>query len=396
VPGHLVEGSLVPLRSLVSHTVGKTSRTVRFVAGGTALAAVVGGTVAFSALDKDVVVDADGHRTQASAFGGTVADVLEDQGITVGEHDIVSPAPGTGLSDGQTIVVRYGRRLTLTVDGETKSYWTTAQTVDAALSDLDVRADGAKLSASRSEPLGRQGLALDVTTPKDVTVVADGKTTPLTSTATDVAGLLAEAGVTVRDGDEVSVPVTDRVTAGLGVTVVRVDRSSSTETVALPHGSRTEQTDTLFQGERKVVTAGVDGSKTVTYADVFRDGVRSQHDVTGEVVDLAPVEEVVQVGTKARPAPVAVPKAAASAGAPATSDGLNWAALAKCESGGNPSIVSSNGKYHGLYQFSVSTWQAVGGSGLPSQASAAEQTQRAQILYQRSGAGQWPVCGKKL
>ncbi len=175
-----------------------TSRTVRLVAGGTCLAAVVGGTVAFTALDKDVVIDADGQRTQASAFGGTVGDVLADKGITVGEHDIVAPAANTQLQDGQTIVVRYGRELTLTVDGQTKTYWTTAQTVDAALADLDVRADGAKLSASRSEPLGRQGLSLDVTTPKAVTLVADGQTRQLTSTGADVNALLAEAGVTMR------------------------------------------------------------------------------------------------------------------------------------------------------------------------------------------------------
>ena len=390
----------------LASAVRRSSRTVRIAAGGTCLAAVVGGTGAFTAFDKDVVIAADGARTQASAFGGTVADVLEKQGITVGEHDLVAPAATTDVSDGQTIVVRYGRQLTLTVDGQTKTYWTTAQTVDAALSDLDVRADGAKLSASRSEPLGRAGLALDVTTPKAVTVLADGQTKNLTSTAADVNGLLAEAGVTMRPGDEMSNAGADALSAGMVVTVVRVDRSASTETVAIAHGSRTENTDALFTGEKKVVTPGVDGSKTVSYADVFRDGVRSQHDVTGEVVDAAPVEEVVQVGTKAKPKPVPV---AAPAAAPSSSsssggggsvggsaDGLNWGALARCESGGNPSIVSSNGKYHGLYQFSVSTWKAVGGSGLPSQASAGEQTYRAKLLYQRSGAGQWPVCGKNL
>lgn len=376
-----------------------TSRTVRLVAGGTCLAAVVGGTVAFTALDKDVVIDADGQRTQASAFGGTVGDVLADQGITVGAHDIVAPAANTQLQDGQTIVVRYGRQLTLTVDGETKTYWTTAQTVDAALADLDVRADGAKLSASRSEPLGRQGLSLDVTTPKAVTLVADGQTRQLTSTGADVNALLAEAGVTMRPGDEMSNAGKDRLAAGMTVTVVRVDRSTSTETVAIPHGSRTEQTDQLFTGEKKVVTAGVDGSKTVTFADLFRDGVRAEHNATGEVVDAAPVDEVVQVGTKAKPAPA--PAAASSGGGGGGSvggsaDGLNWAALARCESGGNPSIVSASGKYHGLYQFSVQTWRAVGGSGLPSQASASEQTYRAKLLYQRAGAGQWPVCGKNL
>ena len=72
-----------------------------------------------------------------------------------------------------------------------------------------------------------------------------------------------------------------------------------------------------------------------------------------------------------------------------------WTALAQCESGGNPTTNTGSG-YYGLYQFSLSTWQAVGGSGLPSEASAAEQTQRAQILPARSGWGQWPACARTL
>ena len=72
-----------------------------------------------------------------------------------------------------------------------------------------------------------------------------------------------------------------------------------------------------------------------------------------------------------------------------------WAQLAQCESGGNPATNTGNG-YYGLYQFSLSTWQSVGGSGLPSDASAEEQTMRAQMLQQRSGWGQWPHCAAKL
>jgi hypothetical protein len=68
-------------------------------------------------------------------------------------------------------------------------------------------------------------------------------------------------------------------------------------------------------------------------------------------------------------------------------------AIAQCESGGDPTAVSSNGMYHGKYQFSVATWAAMGGSGLPSRAPEAEQDMRAAMLYARSGPGQWPVCG---
>ncbi|WP_337060040.1 ubiquitin-like domain-containing protein [Kineococcus sp. G2] len=378
-----------------------TSRTVRVAAGGTVLAAVLGGAVAFTALDKDVTLDADGSRTELSVFGGTVADVLESEGVEVGPHDIVAPAVDTPVVDGTDIVVRYGRQLTLTVDGEQQVRWTTARTVEEALADLDVRADGAKLSASRSQPLGRAGLALDVVTPKAAVVVADGQERAVTTTATDVAALLAETGVTVREGDEVSVDTAARVTPEMRVQVVRVDRSQSTEQVAIAHGSRTERTDALYEGERKVVTEGVDGSKTVTFDDVFRDGVRVSHDAVGETVDVQPVEEVVQVGTKEKPAPAPAAASSSSSSSGGGSvgggvDSLNWAALAACESGGNPGIVSASGKYHGLYQFSVQTWRSVGGSGLPSQASAGEQTYRAKLLYQRSGAGQWPTCGKRL
>ena len=69
------------------------------------------------------------------------------------------------------------------------------------------------------------------------------------------------------------------------------------------------------------------------------------------------------------------------------------AAIAACESGGNPRAIGGGGQYRGLFQFDVGTWNAVGGQGDPAAASVAEQVKRAEILYSRSGAGQWPVCG---
>jgi hypothetical protein len=68
-------------------------------------------------------------------------------------------------------------------------------------------------------------------------------------------------------------------------------------------------------------------------------------------------------------------------------------AIASCESGGNPTIVSSDGSYRGKYQFSYETWAAVGGSGDPAAAPEAEQDYRAALLYAQSGSSPWPVCG---
>jgi LysM repeat protein len=59
------------------------------------------------------------------------------------------------------------------------------------------------------------------------------------------------------------------------------------------------------------------------------------------------------------------------------------------ESGGNYADNTGNG-YYGAYQFSLGTWESVGGSGLPSNASPAEQDMRAQMLYSQRGCSPWP------
>jgi hypothetical protein len=68
-------------------------------------------------------------------------------------------------------------------------------------------------------------------------------------------------------------------------------------------------------------------------------------------------------------------------------------AIAACESGGDPTIVSSDGSYRGKYQFDYGTWESVGGSGDPAAAPEAEQDYRAALLYAQSGSSPWPVCG---
>jgi TolA-binding protein len=69
------------------------------------------------------------------------------------------------------------------------------------------------------------------------------------------------------------------------------------------------------------------------------------------------------------------------------------AAIASCESGGDPTAVSSDGSYRGKYQFDYGTWESVGGQGDPAAAPELEQDYRAALLYSRSGSSPWPVCG---
>jgi peptidoglycan hydrolase-like protein with peptidoglycan-binding domain len=77
-----------------------------------------------------------------------------------------------------------------------------------------------------------------------------------------------------------------------------------------------------------------------------------------------------------------------------TASGGQLQQIARCESGGNPHAIGGGGKYRGKYQFTRSTWAALGGSGDPAAAPEAEQDRRAAALLSRTGTGQWPVCGR--
>lgn len=80
--------------------------------------------------------------------------------------------------------------------------------------------------------------------------------------------------------------------------------------------------------------------------------------------------------------------------AQAAPDDVNWDAVAACESGGNWGISTGNGFYGGL-QFTLSTWRANGGTGMPQNASREQQIAVANNVLRTQGIGAWPVCGAR-
>ena len=88
---------------------------------------------------------------------------------------MVAPNLDAKVEDGTRVAVKFGRQVTFTIDGAKQTIWTTATTVDEALSALAVDLAGAQLSASRSSSIGRQGLAIIIATEKTVVIIDAGK-----------------------------------------------------------------------------------------------------------------------------------------------------------------------------------------------------------------------------
>ncbi|WP_295701230.1 resuscitation-promoting factor [Lapillicoccus sp.] len=381
------------------------SRSVRYVAQAGVLAAVAVGAFSIAHLDKAVTLCVDGKTSSVHVLGSSVGDLLAKQDITVGAHDSVSPSATSALEDGETVVVRYGRKLVVSIDGKTTDYYTTATSVDEALAQLGIRADAtARLSVSRSEPLGRAGLTMSIISPRAITVTVDGKTLPTSTTVATVADALQQLAVTVGPLDWVQPALSTAVTNGLAISVKRVVRKSVAETQAIGFATVRTNDATLTAGTTRTSAEGVAGVRALTWSETWIDGQLASRVQASSAVTTPPVNRVLAIGTKPLPV-VAAPPAAPTApsptppppSGPTSGAGINlanaamWDRIAACESGGNWSINTGNGYYGGL-QFNSGTWLSNGGGDFASRADLASREQQITVanrLYAARGLGPW-------
>jgi resuscitation-promoting factor RpfB len=355
---------------------------------------LVAGVFVYASMHKTVTLSVDGEETEVATFGDDVGDVLTEVGVDLGERDVVQPAVDSAIDDGSRIAVRYARELTLTVDGDESSYWVTATSVGDALGQIGSRFLGADLSESRSSYLGREGLDLEVVTPKRVTLVTRAGARRVVTTELTVADVVDEAGIRIDRDDQLQPLAGRKVSEGLRVVVTSIDKRIRSVTEPIPAGTEVRYSRSMFEDQSKVVRSGRDGKVRVHTKVVRANGKLLHRKVVGRTV-LRPAVNGIEVhGTRERPEPPAPPTPSVPSG-----DSSVWDALAQCESGGNWAINTGNGYYGGL-QFNLGTWQAYGGgayAAYPHEATREQQIAVATKLRDANGGyGAWPACSASL
>ena len=364
------------------------TRRGRLALGAAALAAGAVAVGGFFALTNTVTLTVDGETSTVYTTADDVTALLERKNLETGPRDLVVPGPDSTLADGSQVEVAFARPVDLSVDGETDRIWTTALSVDELLGEMGVRS-GAQTSVSRSAGISRDGLTLVVSTPKDVTITvvgSDTTTQTVTTTALTAGDAVREAGIRPGAGGRIVGGADASIADGDTIRVRQAWSETRTETVEVAAKTVVRDDSSMYEGESVVQQAGSPGSATQTVEVSYLGSVRTDREVVSRNVTAAPVDRVVREGTK--PRPVAPPVSAGP-----------WDALAQCESGGNWAINTGNGYYGGL-QFSSGTWLAYGGGQYASTANQASREQQIAIASKvrdaRGGYGDWPACASKL
>ncbi|MCZ3389070.1 MAG: transglycosylase family protein [Actinomycetia bacterium] len=304
---------------------------------GTAIVAASLVTAATPASAADgtatVTLTVDGVSNSVTTAATTVSDLLTQQAVSYDSSDLVNPGYQATLFDGMAVSWTPAKRVYVRANGTRTAHRVVGDTVRQVTAELNLPVGAAK--STRREAYSYE----------DARVYG-----PL--------GAQLSADETVREN---SVAIVHKIRFAFPDRYLRIN-----------HKVVKDRSKLVRSGGSRVFKEGHDGRKHVVYRNRYLDGKLTSQRIAQSKVVSQPQRRVVRVGT-----------------------GPNWVGLAACESGGNPNAVNPAG-FYGLYQFSISTWHAVGGKGIPTDYGYWEQTKRAWKLYKGSGRSPWPVCGSRL
>jgi uncharacterized protein YabE (DUF348 family)/transposase len=357
----------------------------RALLGAVLVALTVGGGYTV-ALHETVTLVVDGSAMTVPTLKSRVAEVLRDNGFSVGVRDELRPGADQVVHQSDIIVLRRARPLQLSIDGgPSTQVWTTALTVQEALVKLSM-SDALPVLAPRDGRVPLTGIALPVITAKNVHLDDGGVVGDRHVAARTVGLLLAAAGAPLEAEDQVTPGAATPVTAGMRIKVTRIRTRTVTERKQTPPQVYRIADPTMNMSRRVVEDPGSPATQDITFTVTIVNGVPTGQQAVRNVTMTPARPTVLRVGAKP------------GTEVPPVRDGAAWDALAACESSGNWAINTGNGFYGGA-QFDQNTWERSGGLRYAPRADLAtreEQIAIAEVTRARQGRGAWPVCGAKL
>lgn len=195
----------------------------------------------YGTADKHVSVVVNGRETIVSTKQWVLQRLLDEQAITIGEHDKVSMPLDGGISDGDRIVIDQAVPLTVMADGKARTLYTTERTVQAAID---------------------------------------------------------QANISIRSQDKVSPRLTATLEPNMTIKVTRIDKKISESSYLVPFNVVKKEDPTLALGKQKLVRTGKQGKVIKRYETVFADGIAVSQSLVEKATPMSAVDQVVSIGTK--------------------------------------------------------------------------------------------------
>ncbi|WP_066185722.1 MULTISPECIES: ubiquitin-like domain-containing protein [Gracilibacillus] len=243
------------------------------------------------------VVQAD-ESTSIRTHANVVEDVLDELSISIAEHDDISHSQDTLVVDGMQIEHIPAKEVTVTMDGEAQSYFTTSATVEEFLNEQGIEVDEKdNLSIALDTPID-DDLAWSIDKAFQVTINdQDMQKEVLTSPGSTIEELLVEESIELGKLDRVEPEKDALIERDQGINIVRVEKV--TDVVEEKQDSKLvkRSDDSLAKGTEEVVSEGKSGIVEKHYEVVMENGEEVSRELVKEEVTQDSEDRIVAVGT---------------------------------------------------------------------------------------------------
>lgn len=233
--------------------------------------------------------------------GATVADALEQAELTIGSKDVVSPSLAEKITEGcRYIQIERYAHVSVAEKGQPKELGLTGKKVADALDATGITLREHDVVNHELEAYLTDGMEIIVTRRVLVQILADGKEEACLTEADTVGGLLKEQGIHLDNMDKISPQPEQGLAEGTKIVINRVAVKEVAEREPIPYGTRTEYSNSLYEGETQLRQQGQEGEKEVVYRVTYVDGKEETRELSSETTVKEPVSAVLVKGTKPR------------------------------------------------------------------------------------------------
>ncbi len=254
---------------------------------------------AFATANDYVAVNVvDGENTVSVSVKSTApADVIAAAGIELNANDELI-LDDYNETNGGTIVIDRAKVVRI-VDNDLIGYYVGYdETLDDMLAQNEITIlDGDVIDTGIETPV-YDGMLVNIDRAFGVGIEYDGNAVTLSLTGGTVADALEAAGIVLGENDIVTPSLETELTDYTHIEIQRVTFKIATETDSIEYETKRVEDSSLYVGEKKVTTKGVDGEKLYTYTEKYVDGVYVDRTLEREEIVKEPVDEVITVGTK--------------------------------------------------------------------------------------------------
>jgi uncharacterized protein YabE (DUF348 family) len=284
------------MKNLFSKTLSK-KKLVIFSASFLVFAAALG-IFMYEGTKKTVALTLDGQEKVVKTHAGTIQELFNDLNISLRSEDYLSLAADTKVKNDLAIVWKPAKQVEVIQDQETKTYWTSADTVQDFLKEQNIVLNKHDQLNLNPDAKLKKDMKIAIQRAFPLKLLVGGKKQDVWSTSTTVADFLSQQGITLNELDRVEPELNQTVTKNAVINVIRVEKVTDVVEEPIKYAVITKNDQNLVKGKQKVVTEGQEGLLSKRYEVVLENGKEVSRKLVSEKKTREKQDKVVAMGTK--------------------------------------------------------------------------------------------------